>query len=96
MISNYLIGNKLFLKEKISIECAIYDGGLNGHWRHSDIHCWLELEDHIDIVSISGHSFTFKALDKVFIYFCDVLIFLKENCKDIADMREDKLEEILK
>jgi hypothetical protein len=96
MVSNYLIANKLFLKEKISIECAIYQGGSNGYWRHSDIHCWLELEDHIDIISISGHRFIFKAMDKEFTYWCDVTIFLKENCKDIADMREGKLEEILK
>jgi hypothetical protein len=54
------------------------------------------LEDHIDIISISGHRFIFKAMDKEFTYWCDVTIFLKENCKDIAAMREDKLEEILK
>jgi hypothetical protein len=35
-------------------------------------------------------------MDKEFTYWCDVTIFLKENCKDIAAMREDKLEEILK
>jgi Pyruvate/2-oxoacid:ferredoxin oxidoreductase gamma subunit len=96
MVSNYLIGNKLFLKEKISIECALHQVSSNGHWRYSDVHYWLELEDYIDIVSVFNHSFVFKALDREFIYCCDVTIFLKKNCKDIVDMREDKLEEILK
>jgi len=56
-ISNYLMKNKLYLKEKISIECAVYYG--NG--THSYNHEWVELEDYIDIVDIIENGFIFKS-----------------------------------
>jgi hypothetical protein len=89
---NYLIGNKLFLKKKINIECAIFSD-LGGY---SNTHTWVELVDSIDIISIGSGSFIFKSMDKAFIYWCDVNIFTKLKCKDIYDVREDMLTEILK
>jgi hypothetical protein len=89
---NYLIGNKLFLKEKINIECAISHDGLLSY---SNIHTCVELEGSIDIISIDSR-FIFKSMNKTFIYWCDVCIFAKLKCKHISDFREDILNEILK
>jgi len=93
MISNYLIGNKLYLKENISIECAIYYG--NRRW--SSNHAWVELEDHIDIVTIipNNGGLIFKYVtttdEREYIYWCDINTFLKMRCKSIEDIRDDKL-----
>ena len=92
MIHNYLVGNKLYLKEKISIQCAIYYG--NRRW--SNNHDWVELEDYIDVVNIipNNGGFIFKFVDKEYIYWCDINIFLKMRCKSIEDIRGEKLKEL--
>jgi hypothetical protein len=105
MITDYLINNRLYLKEKIRIQCAdlIISSDSTGHW--NNYHQWVELEDFIELVFptqkrhvlLNGQetSFIYKKDDKVFIYWCDVRYFLEKNCLTIEEVRNNKLNEIL-
>ncbi len=108
MITDYLINNRLYLKEKIRIQCAklIITDDKTGHW--NPIHEWVELEDFIDLIPITTKSdvpaairisgidsFVYKKDDKVFIYWCDVNIFTELHCLTIKEVRNNKLNEIL-
>ena len=50
MITDYLINNRLYLKEKIKIQCAdlIISSDSTGYWNTN--HQWVELEDFIELV----------------------------------------------
>ncbi len=91
MFESYLSGDKLYLKHKIRIECAEYFE-YDGKW--SSNHEWVELGSHIDIFSVEDHKMIFSN-GRHFIYWCDMSIFLKHNCRTISEIRESKIEDIL-
>lgn len=93
MYSEYLVNNRLYLKEEISIQCAEYSKH-NGTW--SSIHEWVPIKDYIDIFSFDiKDGFVFTYYGKHFIYWCDISIFLKLRCKTISDIREKNIDKLL-
>jgi hypothetical protein len=91
MFESYLSGDKLYLKDKIRIECAEYFE-YDGKW--SSNHEWIELEDYIDVFFVEEHKMIFNN-GRHFIYWCDMSIFLKHNCITISEIRDLKIEGIL-
>jgi hypothetical protein len=91
MISEYLINNKFFLKEKISIECAreIFQS----NW--SSNHEWLDIEKESDILLIRDHEFVFIYNNIKFIYFCDTDLFMKLHCNSKSEIRENNLNKLI-
>ena len=101
MYSDYLINNRFYLKEDINIECAEY---FQYSGDFSDIHEWVIIKDYIDVFSVTGctrpgnvnsNLIIFNRSGKKFIYWCDVLIFLKHNCKTKLEVRDEQLAKIL-
>ena len=100
MYSDYLVNNRLYLKEEISIQCAEYSEH-NGTW--SGIHEWVPIKDYIDIFSFDvkdgggfyGGGFIFNYYGKHFIYWCDMSIFLKLRCKTKSEVRDESIDKLL-
>lgn len=91
MISKYLIHGKLYLKEKINIQCAEYVQH-SGSW--STIHEWVVLDRPIDIIDYSDHKLIFNK-GKVFIYWCDISIFTNLHCYTINEVRDKQIKIII-
>jgi hypothetical protein len=92
MYSDYLVNNRFYLKEEISIECAEYSEN-NGTW--SGNHEWIPIKDYIDIFSFVKDGFVFVGQGKHFIYWCDVSLFAKLHCKTKSEVREENIDKIL-
>jgi hypothetical protein len=92
MYSDYLVNNRLYLKEDINIECAEYFESKT----FSDIHEWVIIKDYIDVFSVTNlNLIIFNHSRKKFIYWCDVSIFLKHHCKTKLEVRDEHLDKIL-
>ena len=84
MITDYLINNRLYLKEKIRIQCAdlIISSDSTGHW--NNYHQWVELEDFIELVFptqkrsvlLNGSGITVDGQETSFIYKKDDKVFI--------------------
>lgn len=93
MYSDYLVNNKLYLKEEISIECAEY---YEYNCSYSGIHGWVPIKDYIDIFSFDvKDGFIFNYDGKHFIYWCDMSIFLKLRCKTKSEVRDEHIDKLL-
>lgn len=92
MYSDYLVNNKLYLKEEISIQCAKYNKRF-GSW--SKKHEWVKLKEHIDIFSLNDNEFVFTKSNEHYIYWCDISIFVKLRCKSKSELRDESIDKIL-
>lgn len=90
MIDEYVVYNKIYLKDTHKIECA--------EWYEDDMswsgHFWVTINSFLDIDYIDRNKFIFLSGDKKFIYWCDVNIFLDHHCYTKSEIRELKLNEI--
>lgn len=92
MYSDYLVNNRLYLKEDINIECSEY---IETTW--SNIHEWVIVKDYIDISHFVANNggFVFNYHGKTFIYWCDMSIFVKLRCKTKSELRDENIDKLL-
>lgn len=105
MYSDYLVNNRLYLKEDINIECAEY---IETTWsnikknifsqKQKIVHEWVIIKDYIDISHFVANNggFVFNYHGKTFIYWCDMSIFVKLRCKTKSELRDENIDKILK
>ena len=99
MYSDYLVNNRLYLKEEISIECVEYyeyNGSYSGIQNVIGNVKTVPIKDHIDIFSFDvKDGFIFNHDGKHFIYWCDMSIFVKLRCKTKSEVRDESIDKLL-
>ena len=91
MIDEYVVNNKLYLKDSTSIECTEF---FKNKLTWSGNHFWVTISNFIELDFIDRNQIIFLAGDKLLIYWCDVNIFLDLHCYKKSEIRELKLNEI--
>lgn len=88
----YLIGDRFYLKMNVVVECAEITSTI------SHIHEKVQFyaNDTIIIEDIKDYEFIFSIGDRIYIYWCDVYTFVTMNCLSIKEVRENKINTILK
>jgi len=89
--NNYLINNKLYLKNSIEISCYEYFEH-DSNWS-STIEKVI-LTGCIDICFFGLNHLVFNK-ERDFIYWTDVDSFIFENCLEVSDIRDEKIDRVL-
>ena len=90
MINDYLINGKLYLKDKIIIECCktdslIYDSELE----------WITIHKSMNVIYCDGNELIFEHDFQIWSYWCITPFFLEVSCLSKAEIRNNKITDIL-
>lgn len=81
--------NKFYLKKEITIDCATI---INN--QISIKHTTLKLNNTINLLQVNQqeHHFIFEHNNIIYIYWCDLNIFMDIHCKKLPQIRKEKLQ----